>query len=113
MTKARSVWEQAPKKCAVMVIKLLSFCSVFFFANPKSEVADLCKSTSVNVCQIIGMNERYLLFNTITHLPSPVILRYIEVVQHHLRFMGPKSRLLYVIMYFIMCKYSKRKNCKG
>ena len=31
MGKARSVWEQAPKKCAVMVIKLLSFCSVFFF----------------------------------------------------------------------------------
>lgn len=81
MSKARSVWEQAPKKCAVMVIKLLYFCSVFFvFANPKSEVTDLCKFTLVNVCQIIRMNEGYFLFNTITHLPSPVILRYIEVV---------------------------------
>ena len=49
MGKARSVWEQAPKKCAVMVIKLLSFCSVFFFLQTRNQ-----RST---VCQIIRMNE--------------------------------------------------------
>ena len=42
VSKAQSIWEQVPKKCAMMVIRLLSF---FFLANPKSEV-DLCKSTS-------------------------------------------------------------------
>ena len=36
-----------------MVIQLLPF----FFANPKSEVADLCKSTLVNAFQIFSMYE--------------------------------------------------------
>ena len=63
-------------------VRELSFTCLFFFfffANPKSEVADLCKSTLVNACQIVRMNEGYLLFNTITHLSSPVILQYIKI----------------------------------
>ena len=48
---------QAPNKGVAMVIKLQSF----FFANPKSEVADLCKSMLVNVCQILSIYEGYLL----------------------------------------------------
>ena len=36
--------------------------TAFFFANPKCEVADLCKSMMVNVCpQIFSMNEGHLL----------------------------------------------------
>ena len=44
-------------KFVATVIKLRSF----FFGNPKSDLADLCKSMLVNVCRIFSMNEGYLL----------------------------------------------------
>ena len=74
VSKAQSIWEQAPKKCAVMVMKLLSF-----FLSQTQNQRYICVNPrwSLSTRFLLWMKDVLLQW---AHLPSPVFLWYFKHV---------------------------------